>query len=75
VQGAAGQIFFDDTVTDAVFRTASPDSSRPARETRNAADGIYGNRTVLLANVQGDPASGYSAAVPLAVRVAQVDDG
>jgi protocatechuate 3,4-dioxygenase beta subunit len=37
---ATTQIFFDDAVSDTVFRTASPYSSRPARNTRNAADGI-----------------------------------
>ena len=72
---ATTQIFFDDAVSDAVFRMIAPYSSRPARDTRNAADGIYGDRTMLLAKVHGDPASGYWATFPLAVRVGQVNAG
>jgi protocatechuate 3,4-dioxygenase beta subunit len=37
-----GQLYFPDAVTDAVYRKA-PYSSRPARNTRNAADAIYRN--------------------------------
>jgi len=37
-----GQLYFPDSVTDAVY-TRSPYSSRPDRETRNAADSIYRN--------------------------------
>jgi protocatechuate 3,4-dioxygenase beta subunit len=72
---ATTQVFFDDAVSDAVFGAAAPYNSRPARGTRNAADGLYGGRTVLLASLQGDPASGYSATFPLAVRVGQVNGG
>ncbi|MFL5379672.1 MAG: hypothetical protein ACJ787_17320, partial [Myxococcales bacterium] len=72
---ATTQVFFDDAVSDAVFRAAPPYNSRPARGTRNAADGLYGGRSVLLASLQGDPASGYSATFPLAVRVGQVNAG
>src|SRR2546430_676344 len=72
---ATTQIFFDDSVSDAVYRTASPYTSRPARDTRNGADGTYGNRTVLLASLQGDAVAGYSGTFPLAVRVGQVNAG
>src|SRR6266511_2873589 len=37
-----GQLYFSDTVTDAVYRKA-PYNSRPNRTTRNAADAIYRN--------------------------------
>ncbi len=37
-----GQLYFPDTVTDAVYRKA-PYNSRPNRSTRNAADAIYRN--------------------------------
>jgi hypothetical protein len=37
-----GQLFFNDGVTDAVYRR-SPYSKRPNRTTRNAADSIYVN--------------------------------
>jgi protocatechuate 3,4-dioxygenase beta subunit len=37
-----GQLYFPDTVTDAVYREA-PYTSRPNRDVRNAADSIYRN--------------------------------
>jgi protocatechuate 3,4-dioxygenase beta subunit len=37
-----GQLYFPDAVTDGVYRKA-PYSSRPARDTRNADDSVYGN--------------------------------
>ena len=37
-----GQLYFPDTVTDAVYRKA-PYTSRPNRDVRNAADSIYRN--------------------------------
>ena len=37
-----GQLYFRDPTTDAVYRHA-PYSTRPARTTRNAGDGIYAN--------------------------------
>lgn len=36
------QLFFSDTVTDGVFARVAPYNTRPARGTRNANDGIYG---------------------------------
>ena len=37
-----GQLYFPETLTDAVYRKA-PYSSRPSRETRNANDSVYRN--------------------------------
>jgi hypothetical protein len=37
-----GQLYFPDSVTDAVYRKA-PYNNRPNRTTRNAADAIYRN--------------------------------
>jgi protocatechuate 3,4-dioxygenase beta subunit len=37
-----GQLYFPDTVTDAVYRKA-PYASRPNRDVRNAGDSIYRN--------------------------------
>jgi hypothetical protein len=37
-----GQLYFPDTVTDAVYRSA-PYASRPNRDVRNADDSIYRN--------------------------------
>jgi len=54
------QLFFDDTLTDAVF-AADPYAARPNRDTRNAADGIYrgGGDQLLLNVVSGS--EGYAA--------------
>jgi protocatechuate 3,4-dioxygenase beta subunit len=44
-----GQLFFDDALTDAVYRRA-PYAARPNRDTRNANDSIYvngGSRSLL----------------------------
>jgi hypothetical protein len=45
-----GQLFFDDTLTDAVYRH-TPYSRRPNRTTRNRDDSIYvnGGSTSMLA--------------------------
>src|SRR5882762_40781 len=50
-------------------------NARLARDTRNTADNIYGNQTVLLLALQGDNASGYSASISLGVNVEQVNSG
>ena len=50
-------------------------NARLARDTRNTADNIYGNQTVLLLALQGDNASGYSASISLGVTVGQVNSG
>ena len=72
---ATTQVFFDDTITDAVYRGVSPYSSRPSRDTRNPADGIYGNQTVLLLDLSGDPVSGLSGSISLGVKVGQISAG
>jgi len=72
---ATTQVFFDDAVTDSVYASVSPYNARPGRDTRNTADNIYGNQTVLLLALQGDNASGYSASISLGVNVGQVDSG
>jgi len=72
---ATTQLFFDDSVTDAVYASVSPYSSRSARDTRNAADNIYGGQTVLLVSLQGDTASGYNASIALGVRKGTVFSG
>jgi len=62
-----GQLFFPDTVTDAVYRKA-PYSTRPARDTRNAADAIFrngGSRSVLhLAKTS----PGYKGSITMGVH-------
>jgi protocatechuate 3,4-dioxygenase beta subunit len=72
---ATTQVFFDDSITDAVYASVSPYSSRPNRDTRNSADNIYGNRTVLLLDLSGNASSGYAAAISLGITVGQVSSG
>lgn len=53
------QMFFDDTLTDTVYQQ-SPYSTRGARDTRNAADSIYGSDgATLLLSVTADGSGGY----------------
>ncbi len=54
------QVFFDDALTDQVYAVA-PYAARGARDTRNAADRIYGSDvpTVQLA-LSGSTSAGYS---------------
>src|SRR5213079_1937772 len=50
-----GQLFFSDTLTDAVYRRA-PYSSRPARDVRNASDALFrngGKRSMLTVRRAG----------------------
>jgi protocatechuate 3,4-dioxygenase beta subunit len=62
-----GQLFFNDSLTDRVFRH-SPYKGRGARDTRNAADSIYrnGGKKGLLA-VRGHGA-GYVGSIALGVH-------
>jgi protocatechuate 3,4-dioxygenase beta subunit len=62
-----GQLFFDDALTDVVFRKA-PYSSRPNRDTRNADDSIYvngGSRSLLSVKRHG---SGYVGTIWMGVH-------
>ena len=63
-----GQLFFRDSVTDAVYRRA-PYSSRPNRDVRNSQDGIYrdgGGRSLL--SVKRNAAGVYVATITMGVR-------
>ena len=62
-----GQLYFPDTLTDAVYLKA-PYSSRPARTTRNANDSVYRNgrsKSMLTVHKSG---SGYAAAIMMGVQ-------
>jgi hypothetical protein len=61
-----GQLYFPDTLTDAVYRHA-PYSSRPGRDTRNANDAIFrngGSRSMLSLHRSG---AGYVGAITMGV--------
>jgi hypothetical protein len=62
-----GQLYFRDTLTDAVYRKA-PYSKRPRRDTRNAGDPIFGNggrRSTLTVRKHG---AGYTGSIRMGVR-------
>jgi protocatechuate 3,4-dioxygenase beta subunit len=63
-----GQLFFDDMLTDAVFRKA-PYAARGSRDTRNSNDSIYvngGSRSMLTVKKQE---AGYAATIWMGVHV------
>jgi protocatechuate 3,4-dioxygenase beta subunit len=62
-----GQLYFDGSVTDAVYAT-DPYSARPGPDTPNESDGLFaqgGDQTVVNVSQQDD---GYGGAVTLGVR-------
>jgi protocatechuate 3,4-dioxygenase beta subunit len=62
-----GQLYFPDTLTDAVYRQ-QPYRRRPRRDTRNGQDGIFqdgGRRSLLALRRRG---AGYVGALALGVR-------
>jgi protocatechuate 3,4-dioxygenase beta subunit len=66
------QIFFDDAISDEVFKQA-PYSSRGARDTRNAVDMVYTSNSnsgaMLLANAT-QLGGGYQATFGIGLRLA-----
>ena len=61
-----GQLYFDDTLTDAAY-TQEPYASRGTRSTRNAADGIYGNGGAASTLAVVARGKGYWGSITLAV--------
>jgi len=63
-----GQLYFPDTVTDAVYRKA-PYNSRPNRDVRNASDAIFrngGSRSLLA--VRRNKSGVYVATIRMGVQ-------
>jgi protocatechuate 3,4-dioxygenase beta subunit len=61
-----GQLYFPDTLTDAVY-TKAPYSSRPGRDVRNATDSVFrngGKRSMLTLHRNG---SGYLGSIVMGV--------
>jgi protocatechuate 3,4-dioxygenase beta subunit len=65
-----GQLYFPDTVTDAVYRRV-PYSRRPARGVRNASDAIFrngGKRSMLtVRRSAGGNRAGYAGSIVMGV--------
>jgi hypothetical protein len=63
-----GQLFFDDTLTDQVYRSA-PYRSRGSRDLRNTADDIYRSAGAASAVLPVTPADrGYAGAITVGVK-------
>jgi protocatechuate 3,4-dioxygenase beta subunit len=63
-----GQLYFPDTVTDAVYRKA-PYTSRPSRDVRNAADSIFRNGgSKSLLSVRRNSAGAYVGTIKMGVH-------
>ena len=62
-----GQVFFDDSVSDAVYAQAAY-SGRGTRETRNSNDGIFGNTGSKTTVTLSPAGSGYSGRMNLGVQ-------
>ena len=62
------QLFFDQTLINALTTSVSPYSSRGLPDTTNAEDSIYSNSTQLtLANATAG--GGYTASITLGVQI------
>jgi protocatechuate 3,4-dioxygenase beta subunit len=67
----SSQLFFDDAVTDSVYRTA-PYSSRPSRDTRNQNDMVYtfnGNSGAMLLVTPAPTGTGYAVTFAIGLNV------
>ena len=63
-----GQLFFDDNLTDQVYRSA-PYNSRGSRDVRNTADDIYRSAGAASAVLPVAPADrGYAGAITVGVK-------
>ena len=63
-----GQLYFPDSVTDAVYRRA-PYSSRPNRDVRNATDSVYRNGgSKSIVKLKRNSAGVYVTTIKMGVR-------
>lgn len=62
-----GQLFFSDSLTDAVYRRA-PYNRRPNRDVRNAEDMIFANGGRLSMLAVRRRGSGYVGSITMGVR-------
>ncbi len=63
-----GQLFFPDTLTDAVYKASAPYDKRGARDTRNANDSIFVNGGRLSMLALGRSGSGYVGTIAMGVH-------
>jgi protocatechuate 3,4-dioxygenase beta subunit len=63
-----GQLFFDDTFTDALYAGNTPYSTRSARNVRNASDSIFSGGGAQSTLVVQKASSGYAATMNMGVK-------
>ncbi len=73
---ATTQLFFDDSITDAVY-TANSDYSRTgSRDVRNSSDSIYdAENPALLLSLSGSPTTSYTGSISIGVNVGSLYGG
>ncbi|WP_034386822.1 intradiol ring-cleavage dioxygenase [Deinococcus sp. YIM 77859] len=71
-QEFTSQLFFEDALSDTIYRTVSPYATKGAnRSVRNANDNIYQNGgSQLLLTLSGDAASGYRSTIDIGMNIA-----
>ncbi|GGJ68799.1 intradiol ring-cleavage dioxygenase [Deinococcus aquiradiocola] len=71
-QEFVSQVFFDDSVSDTVYSTVSPYTSKgSSRSVRNANDQIYRNGgSQLLLTLSGNAQSGFTASMDVGMNIA-----
>ena len=73
---ATTQLFFDDSVSTAVYATSSSYSRSGARDTLNTNDNIYASESpALLVALSGSAASGYTGNVSIGLNVGTIFGG
>jgi protocatechuate 3,4-dioxygenase beta subunit len=63
-----GQLFFDDTYTDTVFKDNAPYNARSARQMRNANDGIFNGGGAGSIVVISNDDKGYTGSMTMGVQ-------
>jgi protocatechuate 3,4-dioxygenase beta subunit len=69
---ATTQVFFDDRVSDAVFRSHPAYGGRGGRRQRNEDDDIFDHHDEMLLALSGSPRTGYKGNLALGVKVGTV---
>lgn len=71
-QEFTSQLFFDDALSDTIYSTVSPYTTKGAnRQVRNSNDNIYGNGgRQLLLTLTGDAAGGYRGTMDVGMNIA-----
>ena len=73
---ATTQLFFDDSVSTAVYVATSAYSRNSSRDTLNSSDNIYASESpALLVSLNGSASSGYTGNVSIGINVGTIFGG